>query len=108
MTQVGLATRSGLTQAAISRLERGRSMPTLPLLERIAEAFGAALQLTVRPGRGVAVSFLDPEGARAADDGTALTRQNPYRPVPLPLSFAARPPHHRPAPRPAPGSRPAD
>ncbi|WP_437106920.1 helix-turn-helix domain-containing protein [Streptomyces sp. enrichment culture] len=105
MTQVDLAARSGLTQAAVSRLECGRNMPTLPLLERIAEALGAVLYLTVRPGRGVTISFLGPEEARAAEDSTALTRQNPYRSRPVHLAGHA--PRHRPAPGPAPGPRPA-
>ena len=43
MTQMRLAELSGMTQAAISRLEHGKCMPTFPLLERIAGAFGSAL-----------------------------------------------------------------
>lgn len=57
MTQVRLAELSGLTQAAISRLEHGKCMPTFPLLERIARAFGSALLVSVEPGRGVTVTF---------------------------------------------------
>ncbi|WP_260328239.1 helix-turn-helix transcriptional regulator [Streptomyces sp. Ag109_O5-1] len=57
MTQVRLAELSGMTQAAISRLERGKCMPTFPLLERIAKAFGSDLLVTVEPGRGVTVAF---------------------------------------------------
>ncbi|MFI9806270.1 helix-turn-helix transcriptional regulator [Streptomyces sp. NPDC052301] len=57
MTQSRLAELSGLTQAAISRLEHGKCMPAFPLLERIAQAFGSPLLVAVEPGRGVTVSF---------------------------------------------------
>ncbi|MEU0339325.1 helix-turn-helix transcriptional regulator [Streptomyces bobili] len=57
MTQAQLAELSGLTQAAISRLEHGRCMPTFPLLERIARASGSALLVSMEPGRGVTVTF---------------------------------------------------
>ncbi|UXY32620.1 helix-turn-helix domain-containing protein [Streptomyces sp. HUAS TT20] len=57
MTQTRLAELSGLTQGAISRLEHGKCMPTFPLLERIARAFGSPLLVTVEPGRGVTVTF---------------------------------------------------
>ncbi|MEV8035776.1 helix-turn-helix transcriptional regulator [Streptomyces sp. NPDC086182] len=40
MTQERLAELSGMTQSAISRLEHGKCMPTMSLLERIAAAFG--------------------------------------------------------------------
>ncbi|MES9521801.1 helix-turn-helix domain-containing protein [Streptomyces capoamus] len=59
MTQTQLAELSGLTQAAISRLEHGKCMPTFALLERIAGAFGSALLVSVEPGRGVTVAFAD-------------------------------------------------
>ncbi|GGP57902.1 hypothetical protein GCM10010287_30630 [Streptomyces variabilis] len=61
MTQARLAELSGMTQAAISRLERGKCMPTFPLLERISRAFEATLLVTVEPGRGVTVTFADPD-----------------------------------------------
>ncbi|MFE9679643.1 helix-turn-helix domain-containing protein [Streptomyces sp. NPDC006259] len=57
MTQVQLAELSGLTQAAISRLEHGKCMPTFALLERIARAFDSALLVSMEPGRGVTVTF---------------------------------------------------
>ncbi|MEX3101379.1 MULTISPECIES: helix-turn-helix transcriptional regulator [unclassified Streptomyces] len=58
MTQNQLAELSGLTQAAISRLERGKCMPTFPLLERISQAFGSPLLVAVEPGGGVTVGFV--------------------------------------------------
>ncbi|GGW36658.1 MULTISPECIES: helix-turn-helix domain-containing protein [Streptomyces] len=57
MTQAQLAELSGLTQGAISRLEHGKCMPTFPLLERIARAFGSALLVSMEPDRGVTVTF---------------------------------------------------
>ncbi|WP_077798506.1 helix-turn-helix domain-containing protein [Streptomyces sp. JHA26] len=82
MTQVGLAALSGLTQAAISRLEHGRCAPTFPLLERIAQAFGAELFVTVAPGRGVFVAFRG-TGDTAVRVGPALptvpSRSGPQR-----------------------------
>ncbi|BBC33776.1 hypothetical protein SGFS_050700 [Streptomyces graminofaciens] len=57
MTQTRLAELSGMTQAAISRLEHGKCMPTFPLLERIASAFGSPLLVSIEPGRGVTASF---------------------------------------------------
>ncbi|MFG2364266.1 helix-turn-helix domain-containing protein [Streptomyces mirabilis] len=67
MTQIRLAELSGMTQAAISRLEHGKCMPTFPLLERIAAAFDSVLLVAVEPGRGVSVAFGRPrcEGERA-------------------------------------------
>ncbi|MFF9393565.1 helix-turn-helix domain-containing protein [Streptomyces griseoluteus] len=59
MTQVRLAELSGMTQAAVSRLEHGKCMPTFPLLERISTAFGSVLLVAVEPGRGVRVTFAE-------------------------------------------------
>ncbi|MFJ5777799.1 helix-turn-helix domain-containing protein [Streptomyces sp. NPDC093094] len=72
MTQVRLAELSGMTQAAVSRLERGKCMPTIPLLERIAAAFGSALFVVIEPGRGVAVGF---RGSREAERDTRATAE---------------------------------
>ncbi|MFJ3091133.1 helix-turn-helix transcriptional regulator [Streptomyces sp. NPDC086838] len=57
MTQAGLAELAGMSQAAISRLERGKCMPTLYLLEKIAEALNSVLVVAIGPGRRVAVDF---------------------------------------------------
>ena len=56
LTQVGLAERLGTTQAAISKIETGRTLPGLDLLARLAEATGGPLTLTLggprrRPSR---------------------------------------------------------
>jgi transcriptional regulator with XRE-family HTH domain len=45
-TQTRLAEAAGMTQSALARFEAGGTVPTLALLERIAQAFDA--QLVVR------------------------------------------------------------
>ncbi len=49
LTLVELGVRSGVTQAFLSQLEKGRSMPSLLTLHRIAEALGVSAQ-TLLPG----------------------------------------------------------
>lgn len=56
LTQGQLAERIGTTQAAISKIETGRTLPGLELLERIAGATGGPITITVgttrrRPSR---------------------------------------------------------
>ncbi|WP_067668993.1 helix-turn-helix domain-containing protein [Nocardia miyunensis] len=51
LTQVELADRAGLKQPAVARLEAGGTMPTIPVLERIAEALGVRLSVEFRPLR---------------------------------------------------------
>ena len=56
LTQVELADLLGTTQAAISKIETGRTLPGLDLLTRLAEATGGPLTLTLggprrRPSR---------------------------------------------------------
>lgn len=46
LTQAQLGERAGLKQPAVARFEAGGTMPTLPLLERLAAAL--ELQLTVQ------------------------------------------------------------
>jgi ribosome-binding protein aMBF1 (putative translation factor) len=43
LSQVELATRAGITQPALSRLEAGGVIPTIPLLDRISAALDADL-----------------------------------------------------------------
>jgi transcriptional regulator with XRE-family HTH domain len=47
LTQAELAERIGTTQAAISKIETGRTLPGLELLERVAEATGIPISLTL-------------------------------------------------------------
>ncbi|MFD4141952.1 helix-turn-helix transcriptional regulator [Streptomyces sp. NPDC058572] len=49
MTQDRLARAAGLKQPAVARLEAGSTMPTLPLLERIAAALGTRLSVAFEP-----------------------------------------------------------
>lgn len=45
MTQAELAERMGTTQSAVSRMESGRALPTLELLERFASATGRPFEV---------------------------------------------------------------
>src|SRR6266581_7416615 len=49
LSQTELAGRAGMTQPALSRLEAGGVVPTLPLLDRIADALDADLTVTLSP-----------------------------------------------------------
>ncbi len=48
-SQAELATRAGMTQPALSRLEAGGVVPTIPLLDRISAALDADLIVTIAP-----------------------------------------------------------
>ena len=47
LSQTELATSAGMTQPALSRLEAGGTVPTIPVLDRIAAALGAELIVTI-------------------------------------------------------------
>lgn len=49
LTQSELAERAGMTQPALSRLEAGGVVPTIPLLERISAALEADLIVAIAP-----------------------------------------------------------
>lgn len=49
LSQTEVATRAGMTQPALSRLEAGGTIPTIPVLDRIAIALGAELVVTIAP-----------------------------------------------------------
>ncbi|BAU85228.1 XRE family transcriptional regulator [Streptomyces laurentii] len=49
MTQSHLARLSGLQQPAVARFEAGGTMPTLPMLERLAAALGMRLNVGFEP-----------------------------------------------------------
>jgi ribosome-binding protein aMBF1 (putative translation factor) len=49
LSQVELATRASMTQPALSRLEAGGTVPTIPLLERISAALNADLIVEIAP-----------------------------------------------------------
>jgi ribosome-binding protein aMBF1 (putative translation factor) len=46
LTQREVAERLGTTQSAVARLEAGNVSPTLPTLDRVAEALGVELVVT--------------------------------------------------------------
>lgn len=47
LSQTELAAGARMTQPALSRLEAGGAVPTIPVLERIAVALGAELIVTI-------------------------------------------------------------
>jgi HTH-type transcriptional regulator / antitoxin HipB len=49
LSQTEVAARAGMTQPALSRLEAGGAVPTIPVLDRIAIALGAELVVTITP-----------------------------------------------------------
>ena len=49
LSQTELAERAGMTQPALSRLEAGGVVPTIPLLERISAALEADLIVAIAP-----------------------------------------------------------
>jgi ribosome-binding protein aMBF1 (putative translation factor) len=51
LTQAELAQRADLKQPAVARFEAGGTMPTIPMLERLAEALQMQLSVQFRPLR---------------------------------------------------------
>jgi len=49
LSQSELAARAGMTQPALSRLEAGGTVPTIPVLDRLAAALGGELVVTITP-----------------------------------------------------------
>lgn len=49
LTQIQLSEKSGISQADISRLERGTRNPSLSLLKRLADAMDATLRIEFVP-----------------------------------------------------------
>ncbi|MFE6865045.1 helix-turn-helix domain-containing protein [Kitasatospora sp. NPDC057692] len=67
LSQAELARRAGMTQPQISTIEGGDSLPTLPLLRRLARALDAALTIDLD---GDASSFVfSPHDDRPPQDG---------------------------------------
>ncbi|WP_299537825.1 helix-turn-helix domain-containing protein [uncultured Streptomyces sp.] len=50
LSQAELAGRAGMTQPQVSRMEGGDTVPTLPLLRRLAKALDGTLNLTIDEG----------------------------------------------------------
>ena len=53
MTQMELSQKSGISQADISRLEKGTRNPSLNLLKRLAEAMDSTLSIEFIPNKRV-------------------------------------------------------
>jgi ribosome-binding protein aMBF1 (putative translation factor) len=53
-TQARLADEAGMTQPAIARFEAGGTVPTIPVLERLARALDAQLVVRLTPGSSAA------------------------------------------------------
>jgi ribosome-binding protein aMBF1 (putative translation factor) len=53
-TQTELAKAAAMTQSAVARFEAGGTVPSLPVLERLASALDADLVVQVNPRAGVA------------------------------------------------------
>jgi ribosome-binding protein aMBF1 (putative translation factor) len=49
LSQSELARAAGMTQSAVARFEAGGTIPTLPVLERLANALDAALDIRFTP-----------------------------------------------------------
>ena len=49
-TQARLAHEAGMTQPAVARFEAGGTVPTIPVLERLAKALDAKLVVRLAPG----------------------------------------------------------
>jgi ribosome-binding protein aMBF1 (putative translation factor) len=49
LSQTEVAVRATMTQPALSRLEAGGAVPTIPVLERISAALDADLIVTIAP-----------------------------------------------------------
>ncbi|MFI9567388.1 helix-turn-helix domain-containing protein [Streptomyces rishiriensis] len=60
LTQARLAGQAGMSQGALSRLEHGRGVPTLPLLERLAAALSSNLLISLSPHGAIHVVFKAP------------------------------------------------
>ena len=49
MTQVDVSKKSGVSQSDISKLERGKSNPTIKMLERLAESMDMHVEIQFVP-----------------------------------------------------------
>lgn len=53
-SQAALASAAGMTQSAVARFEAGGTVPSLPVLDRLAQALDADLVIQVTPRTHVA------------------------------------------------------
>lgn len=69
MSQRGLAERAGTAQSVVARIELGTTSPTTQTLDRLVDAAGFELELTLRPK-----AVLDPQ---ILDDVPRILRLSP-------------------------------
>lgn len=78
LTMAELGSRAGVTQAFVSQLESGRSMPSLITLHRIAQALGVSAQSLLPDNEAEAVSLVRADQGREYErseaHGTVLER----------------------------------
>ncbi|MER6640154.1 helix-turn-helix domain-containing protein [Streptomyces microflavus] len=69
LSQTELARRAGMTQPQVSKLELGGTVPTVPLLARLARAMEAMFRMELF-GSSIRVTFTDLDGTAPAEAGT--------------------------------------
>jgi transcriptional regulator with XRE-family HTH domain len=79
LSQVELAARAGMTQPALSRLEAGGVVPTIPLLERISIALDADLIVKIAP-HAASSALSSTGGPDGADFTGPVARRQMARP----------------------------
>ncbi|MFE6700603.1 helix-turn-helix domain-containing protein [Streptomyces sp. NPDC057718] len=69
ISQTELARRAGMTQPQVSKLELGGTVPTVPLLARLARAMEAMFRMELFES-SARVTFADLDGTTPAEAGT--------------------------------------
>ncbi|MEV6855687.1 helix-turn-helix domain-containing protein [Streptomyces microflavus] len=69
LSQTELARRAGMTQPQVSKLELGGTVPTVPLLARLARAMEAMFRMELF-GSSIRVTFTDLDGTAPEEAGT--------------------------------------
>ncbi|MBM7054839.1 helix-turn-helix domain-containing protein [Streptomyces durocortorensis] len=68
LSQTELARRAGMTQPQVSKLELGGTVPTVPLLARLARAMEAMFRMELF-GSSIRVTFTDLDGNTPEESG---------------------------------------
>ncbi|GAA4981378.1 hypothetical protein GCM10023205_58270 [Yinghuangia aomiensis] len=71
LTQEQLGERAGMQQPSVARFEAGGTMPTIPVLERLANALDLRLTIRLEPPQGGGPVGLGEGGAAARPSGAA-------------------------------------
>ncbi|MFJ9976331.1 helix-turn-helix domain-containing protein [Streptomyces cyaneofuscatus] len=69
LSQTELARRAGMTQPQVSKLELGGTVPTVPLLARLARAMEAVFRMELF-GSSIRVTFTDLDGTTPEETAT--------------------------------------